>query len=119
MPNVLIVEDDPLIARVIQIKLQGNGFGVALAADGGAGLRAARELRPDLVLLDVMMPVMDGYQVLRAIRSEPGLQLLPVIMMTAKEQGRDVTGFRDGATDYIAKPFSPAEVVARVQRALL
>lgn len=119
MPKVLVVEDDPQIARIVQIKLKNNGFEVFLAADGGAGLNAVRELRPDLVLLDVMMPVMDGYQVLRTIRSEPELAALPVIMLTAKGQERDVlTGFKDGATDYIVKPFSPAEVVARVQRAL-
>lgn len=119
MPKVLIVEDDPQIARIVQIKLQNNGFDVATAADGGAGLAAVRALSPHLVLLDVMMPVMDGYQVLRSIRAEPKLAALPVIMLTAKGQERDIlTGFKDGATDYIVKPFSPAEVVARVRRAL-
>lgn len=119
MPKVLVVEDDPQIARIVQIKLKNNGFDVFLASDGGAGLSAVKEIRPDLVLLDVMMPVMDGYQVLRAIRSEPDLAAIPVIMLTAKGQERDIlSGFKDGATDYIVKPFSPAEVVARVQRAL-
>jgi DNA-binding response OmpR family regulator len=119
MPKILVVEDDPQIARIVQIKLKNNGFEVVHATDGGAGLAAVRDLHPDLVLLDVMMPVMDGYQVLRAIRAEPKLSGLPVIMLTAKGQERDVLhGFRDGATDYIIKPFSPAEVVARVQRAL-
>lgn len=119
MATILIVEDDPQIARIVQIKLKNNGFHVHHASDGGAGLTMVRTLRPDLVLLDVMMPVMDGYQVLRAIRSEPDLTNLPVIMLTAKGQERDIlTGFKDGATDYIVKPFSPAEVVARVQRLL-
>lgn len=119
MPKVLIVEDDPQIARIVQIKLKNNGFDVHLATDGGAGLEAVKAWQPDLVLLDVMMPVMDGYQVLRAIRAEPSLAELPVIMLTAKGQERDiVSGFKGGATDYIVKPFSPAEVVARVQRAL-
>jgi DNA-binding response OmpR family regulator len=119
MPTVLIVEDDPQIAQIIQIKLKNNGFDVVHAPDGGAGLAAVHQLHPDLVLLDVMMPVMDGHQVLRAIRSEPEFADLPVIMVTAKGQERDILhGFKDGATDYIAKPFSPAEVVARVQRAL-
>ncbi|HWI66230.1 MAG TPA: response regulator [Symbiobacteriaceae bacterium] len=119
MPRVLVVEDDPQIARIVQIKLKNNGFEVFHAPDGAAGLSAIRELRPDLVLLDVMMPVMDGYQVLRTIRSEPDLAQIPVIMLTAKGQERDIlAGFKDGATDYIVKPFSPAEVVARVQRAL-
>ena len=119
MSTILIVEDDPQIARIVQIKLKNNGFTVHHASDGGAGLAAVRTLRPDLVLLDVMMPVMDGFQLLRAIRSEPDLAGLPVIMLTAKGQERDIlTGFKDGATDYIVKPFSPAEVVARVQRLL-
>ncbi|MDF2626764.1 MAG: response regulator receiver protein [Symbiobacteriaceae bacterium] len=119
MPKVLIVEDDPQIARIVQIKLTNNGFTVIHAPDGGAGLAAVREHRPDLVLLDVMMPVMDGYQVLRSLRAEPEFAKLPVIMLTAKGQERDILhGFKDGATDYVVKPFSPAEVVARVQRAL-
>lgn len=119
MPKVLVIEDDPQIARVVQLKLTNNGFDVALAPDGGAGLAAVRELRPDLVLLDVMMPVMDGYEVLRAIRSQPEFAGLPVIMLTAKGQERDMlAGFKGGATDYIVKPFSPAEVLTRVQRAL-
>ncbi len=119
MPRILVVEDDPQIARIVQIKLANNGFEVHVRGDGGAGLAAVRELQPDLVLLDVMMPVMDGYQVLRAIRSEPESSGLPVIMLTAKGQERDIlAGFKEGATDYIVKPFSPAEVVARVQRFL-
>lgn len=119
MPKVLIVEDDPQISRIVQIKLKNNGFEVFSAFDGGAGLEAVRTVRPDLVLLDVMMPVMDGYQVLRTLRAEPEFANLPVIMLTAKGQERDILGgFKEGATDYVVKPFSPAEVVARVQRLL-
>lgn len=119
MPRVLVVEDDPQIARIVQIKLANNGYQVTLATDGGAGAREAVENPPDLVLLDIMMPVMDGYQVLRSIRANPSTSKVPVIMLTAKGQERDIlTGLRDGATDYIVKPFSPAEVIARVDRAL-
>lgn len=117
MAKVLVIEDDPQIAMIVQIKLKNNGFDVVIAKDGGAGLAAAKEQRPDMILLDVMIPVMDGYQVLRAVRSDPDLQHTPVIMLTAKGQERDIlAGFKDGATDYIVKPFSPSEVVARVQR---
>ena len=119
MPRVVVVEDDPQIARIVEIKLKKNGFDVTWASDGGAGLAAVKSCKPDLVLLDVMMPVMDGYQVLRAIRSEPELAKLPVIMLTAKGQERDILGgLQEGATDYIVKSFSPSEVVARVRRAL-
>lgn len=119
MARVLVIEDDAQIARIVQIKLQNNGFEVTWASDGGTGLQQAISNPPDLVLLDVMMPVMDGYQVLRSIRANGPTATLPVIMLTAKGQERDIlTGFKDGATDYIAKPFSPAEVVARVKRAL-
>lgn len=119
LPRILVVEDDPQISRIVQAKLRNSGYEVIAAADGGAGLSAVQEHKPDLVLLDVMMPVMDGYQVLRWIRSMPEFARLPVIMLTAKGQERDIlSGFKEGATDYIVKPFSPSEVVARVQRAL-
>jgi DNA-binding response OmpR family regulator len=119
MPRVLVVEDDPQIARIVQIKLKNNGLDVSHAPDGGAGLQSVMTSPPDLVILDVMMPVMDGFQVLRSIRAQAATAGLPVIMLTAKGQERDVlAGFRDGATDYVTKPFSPAELLIRVQKAL-
>lgn len=119
MPRVLIIEDDPLIARIVEIKLENRGYQVMLASDGQEGLDAVRQHKPDVVLLDVMMPVMDGYQVLRILRGEAEFATLPVIMLTAKGQERDImSGLKEGATDYIVKPFSPSEVVERVEKVL-
>jgi two-component system OmpR family response regulator len=119
MPRILVVEDDPHIARIMQIKLTNNAFDVLIATDGAGALTLMHEYRPDLMLLEVMMPVMDGYQVLRAIREDPDFSALPVIMLAAKGQERDIlAGFKGGANDYIVKPFSPAELVVRVQRLL-
>lgn len=119
MPRVLIVEDDPLIARIVEIKLENRGYQVIRASDGQEGLEAIRQHKPDVVLLDVMMPVMDGYQVLRILRGEAEFTSLPVIMLTAKGQERDImSGLKEGATDYIVKPFSPSEVVERVEKVL-
>jgi DNA-binding response OmpR family regulator len=116
VPRVLVVEDDPQIARIVVIKLRNRGFEVSVAVDGGAGLKQVQENPPDLVLLDVMMPVMDGYEVLREIRANEATAELKVIMLTAEGQERRHLA-RD-ADDYIVKPFSPADLVARVKRAL-
>lgn len=119
MTTIMLIEDDPQIANIMRIKLTNNGFTVRHHADGQSGLNAALAEPPALILLDVMMPVMDGYQVLQALRANPATRDLPVLMLTAKGQERDVLrGFETGATDYIIKPFSPAEVLARVKRAL-
>lgn len=119
MARVLVVEDDDMIARIVRIKLENAGHEVLIAGDGAEGLKAIHDHLPDLVLLDVMMPIMDGYQVLRTLRSNPALASLPVIMLTAKGQEREISsGLKEGATDYIVKPFSPSEVVNRVEHAL-
>lgn len=115
--KIVLVEDDVQIARIVQIKLKNKGYEVAHAADGGAGLDLIRQERPDLVLLDVMMPVMDGYTVLRSLKADPALATIPIIMLSAKGQERDILqGLEGGAVDYVVKPFSPSELVARVQR---
>ena len=114
--SVLIVEDDPNIAELLQMYLEKEGYTVTTAADGGEGLLQFRAHRPDLVLLDVMMPVMDGWAVCRAIRAEGNT---PVIMLTAKGETDDkVTGLRTGADDYITKPFEMKEVLARMEAVL-
>ena len=114
--SVLIVEDDKNIAELLQIYLQKEGYAVTLAADGGQGLALFRSTKPDLVLLDVMMPVMDGWTVCRTIRSE---SQVPVIMLTAKSETDDkVTGLKAGADDYITKPFEMKEVLARIEAVL-
>ena len=114
--SVLIVEDDRHIAELLQMYLEKEGYRVFTAADGGAGLEKFREEMPDLVLLDVMMPVMDGWALCRAIRAE---SQTPVIMLTAKGETDDVvTGLKTGADDYITKPFEMKEVLARMEAVL-
>ena len=111
--SVLVVEDDRNIAELLQMYLEKEGYAVTVAADGGQGLSKYRAIKPDLVLLDVMMPVMDGWAVCNAIRAE---FQTPIIMLTAKSETDDkVAGLRSGADDYITKPFEPTEVLARVR----
>ena len=114
--SVLVVEDDRNIAELLQMYLEKEGYAVTVAADGGQGLSAFRASKPDLVLLDVMMPVMDGWAVCRAIRAESAT---PVIMLTAKGETDDkVAGLKQGADDYITKPFEMKEVLARIEAVL-
>ena len=112
-PTILLVEDDRMIAEPLLFGLESEGFRVLHAATGPDGLRLAREGAPDLILLDVMLPGMDGFQVLRKIREE---STVPVLMLTAREQEMDrVMGLESGADDYIVKPFSFRELLARVR----
>ncbi len=114
--SVLIVEDDRNIAELLQMYLEKEGYSVTTAFDGGQGLAKFRSVQPDLVLLDVMMPVMDGWAVCKSIRSE---SQVPVIMLTAKGETDDkVTGLKNGADDYITKPFEMREVLARIEAVL-
>ena len=114
--SVLIVEDDPNIRELLQLYLEKDGYAVTLAADGGQGLDKFRAIKPDLVLLDVMMPVMDGWAVCKAIRAEGNT---PVIMLTAKGETDDkVTGLKAGADDYVTKPFEMKELLARIEAVL-
>ena len=115
--TVLVVEDDPSITLGLRINLEGEGYQVLAAEDGERGLSLAREERPDLVILDVMLPKMNGLQVLRSVRSD-GL-MMPIIILSARTGELDkVTGLELGAEDYVAKPFSLAELLARVRAAL-
>ncbi len=114
--SVLVVEDDKNIAELLQMYLEKEGYAVTVAHDGGAGLSKFRAIKPDLVLLDVMMPVMDGWSVCKAIRTE---SQTPIIMLTAKGETDDkVTGLKTGADDYITKPFEMKEVLARIEAVL-
>ena len=114
--TVLIVEDDRNIAELLQLYLEKEGYAVTIANDGGQGLEKFRTIKPDLVLLDVMMPVMDGWAVCNSIRAEAQT---PIIMLTAKSETSDkVQGLKAGADDYITKPFEMREVLARVEAVL-
>ena len=114
--SVLIVEDDRNISELLQMYLEKEGYTVSTAYDGGEGLSKFRAQQPDIVLLDVMMPVMDGWAVCRAIRAE---SKTPIIMLTAKGETQDkVAGLKTGADDYITKPFEMKEVLARIEAVL-
>ena len=114
--SVLIVEDDRNIAELLQMYLEKEGYAVTVANDGGQGLAKYRSIKPDLVLLDVMMPVMDGWAVCKAIRAEAQT---PIIMLTAKGETDDkVAGLKSGADDYVTKPFEMKEVLARIEAVL-
>ena len=114
--SVLIVEDDKNIQSLLQMYLEKEGYAVTVADDGGQGLTKFRAIKPDLVLLDVMMPVMDGWTVCKMIRAE---YQTPIIMLTAKSELDDkVAGLRYGADDYITKPFEMKEVLARIEAVL-
>ncbi|HYF61306.1 MAG TPA: response regulator transcription factor [Herpetosiphonaceae bacterium] len=114
--TILVIEDERKIAVGLQNYLEGAGYATLAASDGRAGLEMARRERPDLILLDVMLPQMDGFAVCRALRAESGV---PIIMLTARiEEADTLIGLELGADDYIAKPFSPRQVVARVKAVL-
>jgi len=117
--KIVLAEDEPQIARLVEFKLKKEGYQVVCKENGKEALEAIKADRPDLILLDVMMPVMDGYEVLRQIKEDENLRNIPVIMLTARAQERDVVkGIDSGVEDYITKPFHPAELLARVKRIL-
>ncbi len=119
MPNVLIVEDDADIAALIAHYLEKAGYGAETIAEGGRALTHARESQPDLVVLDLMLPGMNGLEICRALRADNKTAALPIIMLTARgEESERILGLDTGADDYVVKPFSPNELMARV-RALL
>ena len=117
--TILVVDDDPDIARFVEVNLRSAGYDVAVAGDGEEALEKAGELRPDLVLLDVMMPRIDGFEVAQRLRKNPQTANTSIIMLTAKALSADkVTGLQSGADDYIIKPFDPIELLARVKGTL-
>lgn len=114
--RVLIVDDDPALAEMLGIVLDGEGHTTFHCSDGSSAMAAFRQFKPDLVLLDVMLPGMNGVEVCRRIRSE---STVPIIMLTARTDTLDVvSGLEAGADDYVSKPFKPAELIARVRARL-
>jgi diguanylate cyclase (GGDEF)-like protein len=117
--RILVVDDDPDICRYVEVNLSLEGYEVAVEHDGPSGLAKALELQPDLVLLDVMMPGIDGYEVCKWLRHDPRTTNASIIMLTAKTLSAEkVLGLTAGADDYIGKPFDPPELIARVASAL-
>ncbi len=117
--SILVVDDEPTIADVVSRYLERAGYSARVAADGPGALRCAGEQRPDLVVLDLMLPGMDGLEVMRRLREYGEGPRVSVILLTAKGEHADrIAGLRLGADDYVVKPFSPAELVARVDAVL-
>jgi DNA-binding response OmpR family regulator len=117
--TIVLAEDEAHIARLTQFKLEKEGFTVVWKENGQAAFEAVQELKPDLVILDVMMPIMDGYEVLGKLKADATLKQIPVVMLTARGQERDVLrGLEMGSAEYIVKPFRPAELVARIRKLL-
>ena len=118
--RTLVIDDEADILRLIEIKLKKAGFEVTTARDGQEGLEKALNIKPDIMLVDVMMPRMDGYTVVAEVRRQLGVQTPLVILLTAKGQETDIVkGLSSGADDYIIKPFSPRELLARIHVALI
>jgi DNA-binding response OmpR family regulator len=118
-PLVLVADDDPDIRSLVVLRLERSGYEVVAAGDGEEALATALERNPDLALLDVMMPKLDGYEVTERLRREDATRHLPVILLTARVQETDIArGLEAGADDYVKKPFSPTELRARVQAVL-
>ena len=119
MARILIVEDEANIVKLISIRLERLGHSINSADNGSTALDLAREITPDLILLDVMIPVLNGFQVLQQLKADPVTAPIPVLMLTARGHERDiVAGIEGGADDYIIKPFSFPELIARVSTAL-
>ncbi len=117
--RILIVEDDPALASVLEYNLRQDGFDVILANEGQAGLTRARAELPDLILLDVMLPLADGLEVCRALRTGKSTANIPVIMMTARSEEMDqIVGYRVGADDYVTKPFSVRILLEKIKSML-
>ena len=117
--RILIADDDPFLRELLKHKLSAAGYIVLVAEDGGDALAQCREHTPDLAVLDAMMPIADGFEVLRRLKSDPATAELPIIMLTALRREEDVVGaLKLGAADYLVKPFIPDELVARIGRLL-
>ncbi|GIV03309.1 MAG: response regulator [Armatimonadetes bacterium] len=117
--RILVCDDERSIVRLIQVNLERQGWEVITAYDGKEGLEKILKEKPDVVVLDVMMPYMDGFEVLKNLRREPDTQNIPVVMLTAKAQDKDVfEGYHYGADVYLTKPFNPMELVTFIKRIL-
>lgn len=119
MALILIVDDSPTEVHVMQKALEKHGYQTAAAENGAEGIRKAREMKPDLIFMDVVMPVLNGFQATRTLANDPSTRSIPVIMVTTKGQETDrIWGMRQGAVDYLVKPVTPDKLVEKAQAAL-
>ena len=119
MPLILIVDDSPTEVHVMKKALEGHGYRTAVAADGEEGIRLARQMHPDLIFMDIVMPGVNGYQATRTLSNDPDTRAIPIVMVTSKGQDTDrIWGLRQGAVDYMVKPVSMAQLVLKAQAAL-
>jgi DNA-binding response OmpR family regulator len=118
-PSVLIVDDDPVVRRMLQLTFEAEGFNVVTAADGVEALAAVRSDRPAILVLDIMMPKLDGMKVMRELKADDDLRNIPVILLSAKATSFDIElGLKGGAADYVTKPCDPIDLVDRVRNLL-
>ena len=118
-PRILVVDDEPEAVELVEFNLKQAGYAVTTAADGAEALKKARSQTPDLVVLDVMLPEMDGFEICKTLRLDPATARVPIIMLTAKAAEIDrVLGLELGADDYLTKPFSPRELLLRIKKIL-
>jgi twitching motility two-component system response regulator PilH len=116
---ILIIDDSPTEVHVMKKALEGSGFSTAVAADGQEGIRLAREMHPDLIFMDIVMPGMNGFQATRALANDPDTKSIPIVMVTSKNLETDrIWGLRQGAVDYMVKPVSASELVEKAQATL-
>jgi twitching motility two-component system response regulator PilH len=119
MPLILIVDDSPTELHVMQKALERHGFEIACADNGAEGIRKAKEMRPDLIFMDVVMPGINGFQATRTLANDPDTRSIPIVMVTTKGQETDrIWGLRQGAVDYVVKPVSAEKLVEKAQSAL-
>jgi DNA-binding response OmpR family regulator len=118
-PTVLVVEDDPVILRLLEVNFELEGFGVLLAHDGAEGIAMARAERPDVIITDIMMPKTSGLELVTTLKGDDATRGIPIILLSAKAQTNDLkVGIEAGADDYITKPFEPLDLVDRVNALL-
>ena len=116
MAKILVVEDDPSTSELIKYTLETSGFSVAIAGDGGEAMKKVRVDLPDLIVLDVMLPTMDGFQVCQILKHNTAYQKIPIIMLSAKINKEDIkAGLAKGADEYLTKPFDPAHLTEKIK----
>ena len=119
MALILIVDDSPTEVHVMQKALERHGYRTAIASDGAEGIRLARQMHPDLIFMDIVMPGVNGYQATRTLANDPVTRAIPIVMVTSKGQETDrIWGLRQGAVDYLVKPVTPDQLVEKAQAAL-